>query len=328
MPRSAVAGGCVDFVLPPAGIAREIGAHRAAPATWPGRRRPRHRGAGERAGAVAKILETVRKATGVDFTHYKAAHRSAAAITRRMVLHKIDGMRSYARASCGNARGGAGPLPGHPDPRDRGSSATRRTFEALQADGVPEPVQGPRRRRAVRVWVPGCSTGEEAYSLAISLLEFVEAAAAASPIQIFATDLNDAASQKARAGRLPEEHRARRLAGAAAAVLRRGGRQLPDQQDDPRHVRLRPAQRAARPAVLPARPDQLPQRADLPGAGAAASGSSPLLHYALKPTGFLMLGTSETSAGPDLFAVDRQEAQDLRAETGALGPPGLRPHRR
>ena len=51
-----------------------------------------------------------------------------------------------------------------------------------------------------------------------------------------------------------------------------GGRQLPDQQVDPRHVRLRPAQRAHRPAVLAARPDQLPQRADLPGAGAAAEG--------------------------------------------------------
>ena len=57
---------------------------------------------------------------------------------------------------------------------------------------------------SVRIWVPGCSTGEEAYSLAISLVEFLGKKAANIPIQIFATDLSDEVINKARSGRYPE----------------------------------------------------------------------------------------------------------------------------
>ena len=57
----------------------------------------------------------------------------------------------------------------------------------------------------IRIWVPGCSTGQEAYSVAISLLEFLDIAPVRPPVQIFATDLSDQTSlDRARAGRYPE----------------------------------------------------------------------------------------------------------------------------
>ena len=77
------------------------------------------------------------------------------------------------------------------------------------------------RTPPMRVWVPGCATGEEAYSLAIALLESLGDRRDQSPIQIFATDVSETAMTQARAGVYPREHRAGRVAGAAAAVLHR-----------------------------------------------------------------------------------------------------------
>ncbi len=78
-------------------------------------------------------------------------------------------------------------------------------FDALQAKVYPELIKGRSPTAPLRLWVPGCSTGQEAYSLAISLLEFFGERAPRPPIQIFATDLADqTALDKARAGVYPE----------------------------------------------------------------------------------------------------------------------------
>ena len=72
---------------------------------------------------------------------------------------------------------------------------------------------------AIRIWVPGCSTGEEAYSLAIALLEFLGERASNLQIQIFATDISEVIMQKARAGIYPGEHRDGYVGGSLAAFL-------------------------------------------------------------------------------------------------------------
>ena len=79
------------------------------------------------------------------------------------------------------------------------------TFEVLKESVFPEILKTKSQDTPIRVWVPGCSTGQEAYSLAIALVEFLEQQPVRPPIQIFATDLGDTVSLvKAREGVYPE----------------------------------------------------------------------------------------------------------------------------
>jgi two-component system, chemotaxis family, CheB/CheR fusion protein len=196
MPRSAIASGCVDFVLSPAEIAREIGRIARHPhlirAALPERPGP----AGE--PDPAKVLEIVRTVTGVDFSHYKPSTLRRR-ITRRMVLQRMEKMQDYLRFLRGNATEVEALY------QDILIPVTRffRDGEALAAlrDGfLAKLFKDGSRRDPVRVWVLGCSTGEEAYSLAITLAELAEANGSRLPIQVFATDLNGAGIEKARAG--------------------------------------------------------------------------------------------------------------------------------
>src|SRR5262249_18150187 len=92
MPRSAIASGAVDFVLPPDEIAREIGRIARHPYVAPSDIDP---SVGQES-SFARVLEILRQSTGVDFSNYKrnTLHRR---ITRRMVLHKLDGLRDYVK---------------------------------------------------------------------------------------------------------------------------------------------------------------------------------------------------------------------------------------
>ena len=116
----------------------------------------------------------------------------------------------------------------------------------------------------------GCATGEEAYSLAMLLVE--EAGARDSPpqIQIFASRPARALARQGARGLLSGRHRSRCRRRAAEALLPEGGRRLPHPQGGPRPGRVRAPQSAGRPALLPARSDRLPQPADLPAARRAA----------------------------------------------------------
>ena len=217
---------------------------------------------------LAQVVQLLRHATGVDFTHYKS-NTLYRRITRRMVLQKMDGLAEYVQF--------LRQTPAEVDAlyQDILISVTSffrdpESFEALKSKVLPRLLKDRSRHDPVRVWTLGCSTGEEAYSLAMAFTEAAEAAGSSRAGPALRHRPERRGHREGPRGRLPEGHRPGRLAGAPAAVLRRGGRQLPDQQVDPRPVRLRPAQRAGRPALLAHRPDQLPQPAHLPGAGAAA----------------------------------------------------------
>jgi len=198
MPESAIATGCIDFVLSPEQIAEQlslIARHLCL--------RPGSAADATEDGDVQKILVMLRSRTGADFRSYRRAtvHRR---VLRRMLAHRRETLAEYLEH-----------LRSHPDEldalyHDLLIGVTRffrdpETFAALQKSAFPEMMKERPADAPIRVWVAGCSSGEEAYSLAITLLEFLEGTGAAdTAIHVFATDLSEVAIARARAGLYPE----------------------------------------------------------------------------------------------------------------------------
>jgi len=200
MPRSAMAAGSVDFVMPPGEIARELSRIARHPfvARPDGAREPEP--PPELADGFKQILKMVRRMTGVDSNYYKPGmlHRR---IKRRMVLNRTEDLRAYATF-----------LNSHPEEIEAlaqdfliGVTSFFRdppSFEFLQKKIFPRILKAHEQEgldNPVRVWVPGCSTGQEVYSIAIAWLEFTKRSRANVPMQIFGTDVNEAYLEKARA---------------------------------------------------------------------------------------------------------------------------------
>jgi two-component system, chemotaxis family, CheB/CheR fusion protein len=194
MPRSAIATGEVDLVLTPDKIAKEL-------------KSLRQRGyrllaeideTGRPAAELKLILGAVLQTTGSDLSFYKPVNLIRR-VNRRMALKHLDKIEEYRKLVQEN-RAEAHAL--HHDILISVTSFFRdgASVDSLNAAVFPELVKKRRAEQTIRVWVPGCSTGEEAYSIAIALTEFLEGRAQNIPIQIFATDINDAAIERARAG--------------------------------------------------------------------------------------------------------------------------------
>ena len=84
-------------------------------------------------------------------------------------------------------------------------------FDALRQYVFPAISEGRSTKQPIRIWVPGCATGEEVYSIAIALLEYLGDGLPTPGIQLFGTDVSEVALQKARGGRIPRQSSARRL---------------------------------------------------------------------------------------------------------------------
>ena len=200
MPRSAIAAGYVDYVLSPQEIAKEltrIGQHPyVAPAKTAAKALPLPD------DDLGKIFVWLRSATGVDFSHYKKA-TIIRRIKRRMVLRHIDSLSEYV-AGLQNNRAELDAL--YRDILINVTSFFREpeTFETLQRDVFPRLLADRPPEAPLRFWVPACSTGEEAYSIAMCALEFLRERESPVGLQIFATDISDPALEKARAGKYTE----------------------------------------------------------------------------------------------------------------------------
>jgi two-component system, chemotaxis family, CheB/CheR fusion protein len=295
MPRSAIASGCVDFVLSPVEIGHEI--------TQIGRSRlvalsPSSEEAMNNLSDVVKILHA---ATGIDFGNYKPTTLRRR-IARRMVLRKTERFTDYANY-----------LRRHPHEvedlyQDILIHVTRffrdpESYEALKTQVFPELVKNKLPDRAVRIWSLGCSTGEEAYSLAIALTEFAESTGLRLPAQIFATDLNEASVQKARTGAYPK-HAAQDI---SAERLHRFFYEVDGKYRITKSIREICVFSKHNVLTDPpfARIDLISCRNLLIYLEPVLQQYLlPILRYALNPNGFLWLGASETiGAYRDLFEV-------------------------
>jgi two-component system CheB/CheR fusion protein len=300
MPRAAIATGIVDLVLPPAEIAHEIVRISQHPLIHHGHLTDSsdEASAGQQ---LQRIFALLRSATGVDFTDYKLP-TIRRRMQRRMVLHKISSIEQYVRflqQSPNEVRSLYQDILIHVTRFFRDAE----TFQTLTSRVFPKIMDARKQDQPIRVWVPGCSTGEEAYSLSISLLEFLGDRAGDIQVQIFATDVSENAIEQARAGLYPQS--------IEADVSPEQIRQYFNKMDG----RYRVAKRARDLCVFArqdltrdppfSKLDLIVCRNVLIYLNASLQKKlMGVFHYALKPSGFLMLGSAETvGAGGDMFVV-------------------------
>src|SRR5262249_16380186 len=158
-----IAAGCVDFVLPPDGIAREIARISRHPYVAPADKVETQPAPQE--ANLNRVLDVLRHGTNVDFTHYKR-NTLYRRITRRMVLHNIEALKDYERMLASTP---AEVEALFQDILINVTSFFRNpdAFEALKEKVFPKLTQNRSQHEPMRIWALGCSTGEEAYSLAI-----------------------------------------------------------------------------------------------------------------------------------------------------------------
>src|SRR2546423_1122930 len=202
MPRSAIRAGFVDLILTPREIAREIERisnhpYIRQPLTDPGEI---EKAAYKQADDLGRIFLSLKKQTGVDFSAYKET-TLIRRIHRRMALHRLDKMSQYARFLRDNKKETEALFD------DLLINVTRffrdeAVFRALKKRFLPALLKNKSKDRQpeLRAWVPGCASGEEVYSLAISILETLGNKPSKMRIQIFGTDLSESVIEHARLG--------------------------------------------------------------------------------------------------------------------------------
>jgi chemotaxis methyl-accepting protein methylase len=201
MPRSALDSGMADFIAPPGELPAKItGYLHLTPLPAPTDSRAPEQGD----SALEKAVILLRMSTGHDFSQYKKSTLYRR-IERRMGVHQIDKINTYIRFLQENSQELEllfrelliGVTNFFRDPAE---------WAALKARVIPKLIEKfPVGHRTLRAWVPGCSTGEEAYSLAIVFKESMDLAKPKErfTLQVFATDLDKNAVEKARQGLYP-----------------------------------------------------------------------------------------------------------------------------
>jgi two-component system, chemotaxis family, CheB/CheR fusion protein len=302
MPNSAISSGVVDYVLPPDQIAKELIRIQTQPSVGdlPG---DAFDGKDRWMKDVFRMLKNFSK---VDFVDYKTA-TIRRRILRRMNINRINELRDYVQL-----------LHRHPEEiealyRDVLINVTSffrnpEVFDSLHEFVYPKILLERSSSEPVRVWVPGCSTGEETYSHAISLVETLSTLRIEFPIQIFSTDLSENALQKARVGVYKEN-----IVNEVSEVrLRRFFHKIPGGYQISKSIREMCV--FARQNIFSDPPFS---RMDLISCRNVLIYLSPVLqkkvipifHYALKPNGFLLVGNTEGMFGPaaEIFdLVDRK----------------------
>src|SRR5262245_30097903 len=198
MPRNTIVAGFVDAALSPKKIAQELGRIAGHPYIQKPYGEAREAPKEEELDDLSRIFLTLRKHTGVDFTAYKQSTLQRR-IHRRMALHRLERLRQYANFLRNNGKEVQELF------NDLLINVTRffrdpSTFKTLSKKFIPTLIRNKGRRGDLRVWVPGCATGEEVYSLAICIMETLGAAASTMRVQVFGTDLSESAIDRARLG--------------------------------------------------------------------------------------------------------------------------------
>ncbi|MDX5423069.1 MAG: PAS domain-containing protein [Hymenobacteraceae bacterium] len=198
MPRNAISTGYVDYILPPEAMPQEIfNIVKVLPLT----NKVTELVNSETESSFTLILEMIHERTGIDFSNYKRP-TIIRRISRRMALTNIVGLIDYLDY-----------LHLHPEEvealsrdfligvtkffRDKGA------YEVLATEVVPAIIEGKKTGQQLRVWVAGCSTGEEAYSIAILIREYLDKAGKELEVKVFASDIDREALDFAGKGLYP-----------------------------------------------------------------------------------------------------------------------------
>jgi len=306
MPRSAIGTGLVDYELPPAEMPAQIIAYVAHNRDMLHQTGTVH--APKNENTLKKIFILLRAQTGHDFSQYKLSTINRR-IERRMAVNQISMIDEYVKY--------LQQTPSEVEAlfRDMLIGVTNffrdpAAFKIMEEQIIPKLFVGRDEESAIRIWVPGCSTGEEAYSLAILLAERQEAMKRSFKVQVFATDIDSQAIAAARAGIYPasistdiSQERLKRFfsseSNGSAYRIHKAIRDMLvfSEQNvikDPPFSKL---------GLISCRNLLIYMGGDL------QKKLIPLFHYALNPNGYLFLGTSETIGEfDDLFTVqDRKQ---------------------
>ena len=326
MPRSAIRSGFVDAVKSPPGIAREIRhivEHPYLRRVMTDREAEQAKESDyEKSDDLGRIFLSLKKQMGVDFTSYKLGTLTRR-IQRRMALHRMKKLGQYARFLRDNKHESEALFD------DLLINVTRffrdaRLFAVLEKRVLPTLLKHKAHHGELRLWVPGCATGEEVYSLAICLLETLGSRASEMRIQIFGTDLSDVMIDHARAGIYSR--------AIEKDVSRARLRRFFVKQDDGYQIyrRVRDLCTFARQNVITDPPFS---RLDLISCRNVLIYLSPELHkrcfprfhHALNPDGYLILGPAESVGRFDqLFeVVDRKNKIYTKKMVPTPHPAGL-----
>ena len=300
MPNSAIGSGHIDFVLPPDSIARELMRIRKHPYVNEADTEKPEEVAINRGSEMDQIFRLLKQVRKVDFSDYKPA-TIRRRILRRMALGRVENFGDYLQMLQENPKEIEAL---HHDILINVTNFFRDpdAFEALKEVVYPVMLHGRPASDTLRIWVPGCSTGEEAYSHAISLIEHVNKMNADVSIQIFGTDISDDAIRTARAGIYRESI----TSDVSAARLRRFFSKVERGYQISKTVRDMCVF-----ATQNVFNDPPFSHMDLVSCRNVLIYMSPVLqkrvipifHYALNSTGFLMVGNTEglVGAGAELF---------------------------
>ena len=341
MPQSAIDAGVADFVLPPEQIALQLGS--LTKTLRNGLMDEPLDGQPDKRDAFKELLYLLRIRKGTDFTYYKQTTIQRR-IVRRMGLNKIEGVAEYIRYFKENIAEQEFlyqdlliPVTGFfRDPQ---------TYEALSESVFPLLFKGREFGSPLRIWIAGCATGEEPYSIAMSLHEWLGERISDRKIQIFASDVSEVSVSKARGG----VYSKREVAGLSEERLHRffvkinGSFQINKSIRDmcifARHNFLKDPP-FAKMDLISCRNVLIYMESFLQKKALTT------FHYALNENGYLLLGKSETVApASDLFVSFRKAdklysrksvpakispvAADMndRASTDKPDQPGSRPGR-
>ena len=310
MPKSAISTGLVDIELPPSSMApylvnysTRISENQLKSITTP-----------QNANYIKKIFILLRNHTGHDFSEYKN-NTIIRRIERRMAVQQIDNIAEYVRYLQNQNSEVDGLF------RDLLIGVTNffrdpEAFDALEQKIIPKLFENKADDSTIRVWSPGCSSGEEAYSIAILLSEYMESLNKKYNLQVFATDIDSQAIAKAREGIFPasisEDISTERLNRFFTIVHT-------DKKGRPLSYRIN---KSIREILIFSEQNIIKDppfsKLDLISCrnlmiylnGELQKKIIPLFHYALRSNGMLFLGSSETIGEfTDLFSIIDRKAR-------------------
>jgi two-component system CheB/CheR fusion protein len=320
MLQSAIGAGLVDHVVPVAQMPAIITEHAEHLSKFVAADAAENLDE-QLAAHLGKICARIHQRTGHDFSRYKEG-TLLRRIRRRLQVHHLQSVGDYLELLEKDPAEAEGLL------KDLLIGVTQffrdpEMFQTLAQQIIPRIVQGKSADAPIRVWVPGCASGEEAYSIAILLREHFDRLETRRFAQIFATDLDAAMLAEARHGRYPadiaDQVSPERLArffmrdpsnGSGRAADFQAGKELREMCIFSEHSLIRDPP-FSQLDLISCRNVLIYLSAEL------QKKLVPLFHYALRPGGFLFLGPSEGISGsPELFeATDKRNRIFRRKET-------------